>query len=88
MRIDLYTKTILTIIALLLAVMTLKPIIQPASASAQASLSGVQFTTASGGFNAFDTRNGDVWLYSYNAGVYGAKYLGRIAELGRPLVNR
>ena len=35
MRIDLYTKTILTLIALLLAVIVVKPILQPQSAMAE-----------------------------------------------------
>ena len=45
MRIDLYTKTILTIIALLLAVFTLKPIFQPQAAMAQGGYAGIQFSS-------------------------------------------
>ena len=37
------------------------------AANAQSSLSGVQlFSPSMDGFNAFDARSGDVWLYSYN----------------------
>jgi hypothetical protein len=47
MRIDLYTKTILTFIAVLLAVIALEPIVQPTPALAQANMSGVQFSSSS-----------------------------------------
>jgi hypothetical protein len=87
MRIDLYTKTILTVIALLLAVVVLRPIVQPPPASAQTPLAGVQFMPASGSFDAFNTNNGDVWLYSYADGRYEARLLGRFTQLGQPLVK-
>ena len=85
MRIDTYTKTILTVIALFLGVIALRPMLQPMPASAQSSLDGVQFTPASSSFNAFDAKSGDVWLYSYEGGAYSAKHLGRITELGQPM---
>jgi hypothetical protein len=86
-RIDRYTKTILTVIALLLAAIALKPVVQPIPASAQASLNGVQFIPASNSFDAFDTRNGDVWFYSYDSGKYSARYLGRITQLGQSMTD-
>ena len=48
MRIDLYTKTILTLIALLLAVFTLRPILQPQAAMAQGADAGIQFSYSGG----------------------------------------
>ena len=87
MRIDIYTKIVLTAIALFLAVIALRPMFQPAPAAAQTALDGVQFTPSSSSFNAFNTANGDVWLYSYDQGRYAARYLGRIAQLGQALVN-
>lgn len=87
MRIDLYTKTILTSIALLLLAILLRPMVQPSQASAQSPIEGVQFTPSSNSFNAFDTKNGDVWLYSYEGGKYSAKYLGRITQLGQTMIN-
>jgi len=54
MRIDLYTKTILTIIALLLAVFTLKPFVQPQAAMAQGCYAGIQFSY-SGATTRFST---------------------------------
>jgi hypothetical protein len=75
------------LIALLLAAIALRPMVQPMPASAQASLNGVQFTAASSSFNAFDAKSGDVWLYSYEGGSYSAKYLGRLTQLGQPMTG-
>jgi hypothetical protein len=44
MRIDLYTKTILTLVALLLAVNVLRPILQPQAAMADGHFRGIQFS--------------------------------------------
>ena len=48
MRIDLYTKIILTLVAVLLAVMVLKPILQPQAAMADGPYGGVQFSYSGG----------------------------------------
>src|ERR1700690_3197621 len=63
MRIDLYTKTILTLIALLLAVFALKPVFQPQSAMAQGGFAGIQFSYSGGNHAFFNTNTGDVWEY-------------------------
>jgi hypothetical protein len=63
MRTDVYMKTILTIIALLLAVIALKPLFQPQSARADGGYLGVQFSYSGGNHAFFDTRSGDVWEY-------------------------
>ncbi len=84
MRIDLYTKTILTLIAILLAISAIRPLIQPAqNAHAQSSFSNVQFTSFSGGFAAFDTGTGDIWLYSYGPIQRVHRY--KISQLGKKL---
>ena len=61
MRIDLYTKTILTLIALLIAVIALQPFTRPQAVEAQSSLNGVQFSvgwgTSTGDIAFFDTRS-------------------------------
>jgi hypothetical protein len=81
MRIDLYTKIILTLVALLLAVMVLQPILQPQAAMADGSYSGVQFSYGTGGNHAFfDTRSGDVWEYGDN-GHFKQHY--KVHELGK-----
>jgi len=83
MRIDLYTKVVLTIIALLLAVITVRPMLQPHTVVAQGKFTGVEFsTTAVGGFYIFDPRSGDVWGY----GVQGEPVQHyKLTTLGEPL---
>jgi hypothetical protein len=63
MRIDLYTKTILTFIALLLTVFALKPVFQPQTASAAGAFTGVQFSYSGGNHAFFNVNTGDVWEY-------------------------
>jgi len=63
LRIDLYTKTILTFIALLFAVFTLKPIFQPQSVMAQGAYAGIQFSYSGGNHAFFNTNTGEVWEY-------------------------
>jgi hypothetical protein len=63
MRIDLYAKTILTLVALLLAVNVLRPILQPQAAMADGHFSSIQFSYSGGNHAFFDTRSGDVWEY-------------------------
>jgi hypothetical protein len=60
MRIDPYSKTILTIIALLVAVYTLKPILQPQAVMAQGAYAGIQFSYSGGNHPFFNTNTGDV----------------------------
>ena len=81
MRIDLYTKTILTLIALLLAVMSLRPLLMPTWAHAQSNLNGVQFSGAASGFWLFDGKTGDAWLYSPEGDVI--KHV-KVTKLGAP----
>jgi hypothetical protein len=83
MRIDLYTKTILTVIALLLAVIALEPIIQPMPAIAQGSFSGVQFSGSMTNLWAIDTKTGDVWVYDLQSKQVETH--AKLAQLGKPL---
>jgi hypothetical protein len=83
MRIDLYTKAILTLIALLLAVVASQSLFKPTAVSAQSALSGVQFTYRSAGFLAIDTKGGDVWLYDIE--TKRTERLGKITQLGKPI---
>jgi hypothetical protein len=90
MRIDLYTKTILTLITLLLAAILLKPIVHPQLTIAQENpnahenLSGIQFSAAVGGFYAFDTSTGDIWAYNLASG--GCAHF-KLTKLGKPLTR-
>jgi hypothetical protein len=80
MRIDWYTKGVLTVIAILLGVIALRPYVSPdAVVHAQGSFAGVQA-------NAnlfFDTRTGDIWDYNYNNG--GLTQHLHLTKLGAPL---
>jgi hypothetical protein len=58
-----YTKTILTLIALFLAVIALKPIFQPQSVMAQGAYAGIQFSYSGGNHAFFNSNTGDVWEY-------------------------
>ena len=61
MRIDLYTKAVLTIIAVMLSVIASKQLVSPRVASAQGTFAGVQFTViAGGGSDFFDSRTGEI----------------------------
>ena len=86
MRIDLYTKTILTVIALLLALIVLKPIFQPQAAMAEGNFGSIQFSYSGGNHAFFDTRSGDVWEYGdqgHFRNHYKVRELGKDHEHGR-----
>lgn len=78
MRIDLYTKALLTVIAVLLAVTAFKQFNQPQPVAAEGNFSGVQFS----GMSFFDTRTGDIWSYG-QAGMVVSQY--KLIRLGEPL---
>jgi hypothetical protein len=80
MRVDLYTKTILTLIALFLAVSVLKPIVQPQTALADGPYGSVQFSYSGGNHAFFDSRSGDVWEYGDN-GHFKQHY--KVHEFGK-----
>ena len=80
MRIDVYTKVIFTVIALLLAVIVLQPMFQPQAALAQGKYAGIQFSYSGGNHAFFDTHTGDVWEYG-DHGNFRNHY--RINEFGK-----
>ena len=82
MRIDLYTKTILTLILLFLALIALKPIFQPPAAQAAGNYGSIQFSYSNGEASFFDTRSGDVWIHDNN-GHYRQHY--RVNQWGKDL---
>ena len=86
MRIDLYTKVVLTVIMLLLGVIAIRPLVHPdTTASAQGPFAGVQFASY-GGYTFFDSRTGDIWLYN-SPDIPGAPSHLRLTKFGQPLVN-
>jgi hypothetical protein len=80
MRIDLYTKTILTLIALLLAVLASKPLFQPQTALADGGYAGIQFSYSGGNHAFFNANTGDVWEYG-DRGNFRNHY--RVTTLGK-----
>jgi hypothetical protein len=87
MRIDLYTKAILTVIALCLLSIGMRLLIQPSPVLAQDG-GYVQFAVTGGGLVPniwfFDRRTGDVWMYG--AMVKPTHY--RLTALGAPIEGR
>jgi hypothetical protein len=83
MRIDLYTKLVLTVIAGLLGVIALRPYVGPEVVQAQGSFSGVQFTGDANSGSFFDSKTGEVWTY-----IQGRPQLKRrLTKLGQPMVD-
>ena len=83
MRIDIYTKAVLTAIALFLGVIAFRPVFSPDSvAHAQGSFAGIQFTGPAGTF--FDSRTGDIYEY-YLPGRAIGHY--KLTKLGAEIVE-
>jgi len=88
MRIDTYTKTILTLIALLLAIVVLRPVFQPPTASAQSAFAGIQFLGGPDNLLAVDTRTGDIWEYKTgDLSNTVVMYWGKLTQIGKPLAG-
>ena len=84
MRIDWYFKAVLTVIAVALTSLAVRPWIHPDQiAYAQAPMPELQVAVTPVGYSFFDARTGDLWEYS-GTGVH-AKF--RLAKPGLPLVK-
>jgi hypothetical protein len=86
MRVDVYTKVILTVIALALLAIACNSVVRPTTVSADSALSGVEFLAIGPGFMAIDTRSGDIWEYPYEPG--NPTHMGKITRLGQPLTKQ
>jgi hypothetical protein len=65
MKLDLYTKSLLTVIALLLAVIAYNVSVRPVNAAqAAGQFAGVQYASTVGTVSFFNPNNGDVFIYS------------------------
>jgi hypothetical protein len=80
MRVDLYTKTIVTVIVLLLAVIVMKPIFQPQPAMADGGFAGIQFSYSGGNHAFFNSNTGDVYEYGDHGDF---KHHYKISTLGK-----
>jgi hypothetical protein len=91
MRIDLYMKVILTIVAIALVTIACKSVVEPTRVAADGPLAGVQFFGLGSAIWGVDTRTGDVWAYGFDVDAGTAKppaYAGKITQLGKPLVSK
>lgn len=88
MKPDLYTKVVLTVIAIMLSVIACKPLVSPdTSASAQsAPFAGVQYAPDGDRPTFFDPRTGEIW--KYHSSGSGGELLSKmkVSRLGEPLV--
>ncbi len=80
MRVDLYTKTIVTVIVLLLAVIVMKPIFQPQPAQADGGFASIQFSYSGGNHAFFNSNTGDVYEYGDHGDF---KHHYKISTLGK-----
>ena len=90
MRTDLYTKMILTVIAIALLTIACNYFVKPVAVSAQGSLTGVQFFGFGTAIWAVDTHTGDIWAYAFDIDSGNPKppeHVGKIVQLGKPLVK-
>ena len=87
MRNDLYTKIILTVIAVCLAVVGWNSCARPQIVAADGPLSGVQFFGVGSGLLAVDTRTGDVWVYPLAENTRSVERVGKIVKLGQPMAK-
>jgi hypothetical protein len=87
MKPDLYTKVVLTVIALMLTVIACKTVISPGTtANAQGPFAGVQYA---GRGEFFDSRTGEIWIYGSFGGVGDPNALEaklRLTKLGQPRI--
>lgn len=97
MKVDLFTKILLSAIAVFLGVIALRPAIgnEPVLAGA-GDFDYVRYMGRFGIGNAsgnllLDARTGDIWGYGYGAKSDGAPevfYIGRLTRLGEPLAGK
>jgi hypothetical protein len=91
MKPDLYTKTVLTVIAIMLTVIACNQYVNPtATAQAQGAFAGIVVTGQPAGWAMFDTRSGDAWVYRTTTGYDDMEvtYVGRIAAPGKAPVKK
>jgi len=92
MKPDLYTKIVLSVIAVMLVVIGCKPTINPQTAvKAEGQFAGVQLSATPALLIFFDSRTGEIHEYnqpSPDSSVGGKLYSkGRLTKLGEPLAK-
>ena len=84
-RIDLYTKAVLTIIAVMVTVIAANQLFNPRVANAQGSFSGVQYTYQ--GMSFFAPRTGEIWNYNNDGKGWTLFEKLRLTKLGQALAK-
>jgi hypothetical protein len=85
MKPDLYTKTVLSVIAIMLSVIAGNQYIHPTTTvQAQGGqFAGVQYSTfPGGGHSFFDPRTGDIWVYQIANNVLKLFGHGKVTRFG------
>ena len=86
---DIFTKIVLSVIALCLVVIALALIFETEDTQAAQSRFNprtVQVTYTSGGFLVFDTTTGDIWMYDFSR--RNPDFIGRLAQPGKALLTK
>jgi hypothetical protein len=85
MKPDLYTKAVLSVIALLLLLLACNRYVNPESkARAAGPFAQLQFTYSQGTYAFFDTNTGEIWQYTNTGEVYAK---ARLTKPGEPLAG-
>jgi hypothetical protein len=81
-KIDLYTKVVLTVIALALVGNLFRPVVMPGAAQAKDD-GKFEYLIHFGLAGFFNTKTGDIWEYDYPSGNVLRHY--KLVEVGQPL---
>ena len=87
MKMDLYTRIILTFICLFLGMVAFKPFLDPdpGFAAYDDKFGNMQFAVNMQGAYFFDTRTGEIWNYIRDGSNIVVQKLGTVAKMGEPL---
>ena len=87
MKIDLYTRIVLTLVCLFLGIIALKPFLlpDPGFAAYDDKFGNMQFAVNMQGAYFFDNRTGEVWNYIRDGANIVVQKLGTVAKMGDPL---
>jgi len=86
---DIFTKIVLSVIALCLVVIALSLIFETENTQAAQNRfnpTTVQVTYTSGGFLVFDTTTGDIWVYNFSG--RNPDFIGRLTQPGKALLTK
>jgi len=86
---DIFTKIVLSVIALCLMVIALSFMFETEDTQAAQSRfnpKNVQVTYTSGGFLVFDTTTGDIWVYNFSG--RNPDFIGRLTQPGKALLTK